>query len=410
MLYDAYIEMLACLYKTVDPFKVFPMGDTRTVGLDSRLLEAFVKTGLNCPGFAEWQKNQIVGVVDGDIADYGISKWSAEWPFECLAKPPGVSDQDIGMWLDLINTGAARLIEQMPNQVWLTKFFKVGADRDRRVGFELSEDCKKCSFRDVAMKEYGLMIVLVQAGFEQWFEARGLDADTFVYPACEVRYDTVLQKFMHDVGVYGTTTHQPYEHGNGPTIPNVSHVPEYTGASGSRGKKIMVVPAQQAEPELDAVFAHEDAIARGYSMEEEPTTSAAEGGAAPVFNDPFADPTQGITAGLSNLQFGNFVPVTVNRYDSQSGPPPTKTIEIKKPDGRAAVRRGSNQGSDASSRVSPTGSPPPKKRGLSATKTVDPVGTPSRRQSSKTVSVEDAVDEEVALVAGGRGGKNFNPA
>ena len=73
-------------------------------------------------------------------------------------------------------------------------------------------------------------------------------------------------------------------------------------------------------------------------------------------------------------------PVTVDRYDSQSNPPPTKAIEIKKPDGGCAVRRGSNQGSANSSRVRTIGSPPRKEKCFSATKTEGPVGTPSRRQ------------------------------
>jgi hypothetical protein len=117
--------------------KVSATGDNfqqdRSVGLDTRLLKSFIVAGLNCPGFADWMRREIVEITGCDNTMYGVSRFAETWPFECLAKPSGVCDQEMDLWLGLIERGAEQILPKVPNAVWNPKYLQIGVSQQRGI-------------------------------------------------------------------------------------------------------------------------------------------------------------------------------------------------------------------------------------------------------------------------------------
>ena len=195
-LFNAYIEMLGYLVTQVD--------DQRTVGLNQKLYENYVMTGLKCPGFSLWQKAQIAQVAEMDCDTLGVSTFAEAWPFNCLGLPAGTNDQDVGQWLDLLTAGAMAEFESMGTDRSFRRKLIFKLVGQGQIEVSVAHSAMKLGFRDIAQAEYELMLELVSAGWDQWFAARGMYADTGSMPTPDpsARIDVALNQTMHRVGVY----------------------------------------------------------------------------------------------------------------------------------------------------------------------------------------------------------------
>lgn len=106
-IYLCFMRQLKALVDKVDPLKQ----ERREVGLDTKLLMEFVFAGMNCPAFSQRQKFSIVIMSAGPGRGVILSAHARAWPFQCLSPDPTkLSDQDIGMWLHIIQSGIEALI------------------------------------------------------------------------------------------------------------------------------------------------------------------------------------------------------------------------------------------------------------------------------------------------------------
>ena len=372
----------------------------RVVGLGSRMLEAFGRAGLDCPGFGEWQKDQIIAIVGDLVADHGVSSHAFVWPFECLGKPPGVSDQDLTMWLELLTSGAKEALKDVPDNIWVTDKFRVGPTQFGGVKFEMQEGAEHFGVHDLARFEYSMMMYLINVGWSKWFSARGLDAELSPYPAAAFRRDQDLHKKMVALGIF---TQGGIRTGN-----------ERQEAAAALNRAIIEAEAL-VNDDLDNVLAREDAIARDLSqledaslaqieavvdvrLAERPPTLAANQpviDTAPVtFNNPFGGPLHGSNAALGSLQFGSFGPGMTDASTKSTSISSNIAPETV-PDARISTGRRANKAipivkpSDA---LATRGS------------TQDPIGTPSRRESSQVSSetiAEEGTDKDAIVMVSG---------
>ena len=66
-----------------------------TKGLDQNLLRDFIFAGMNCPGFGERQKHELVtaaGLWGGGIE---ISPLGCFWPFDLISRKDGMKDETV---------------------------------------------------------------------------------------------------------------------------------------------------------------------------------------------------------------------------------------------------------------------------------------------------------------------------
>ena len=108
-LWLVYSHLLDSLFEKVN--------EGGTVGLNSQLLNTYIEAGMNCPGFAMWVKDDIVIEVGGTLASYGVSSLAKFWPFDCLAMPAGVRDQEAHNWLKLLASGARDKLDKVQGRV-----------------------------------------------------------------------------------------------------------------------------------------------------------------------------------------------------------------------------------------------------------------------------------------------------
>ena len=96
-LFETYLAQLSTLVDKV-------IGEEKSVGLDKKLLMDFLFSGMNCPGFGERNKAEIVRA-GGKVA-HGIplSPVSAAWPFDVVTRQfegPGQQDHIVAVRLAL---------------------------------------------------------------------------------------------------------------------------------------------------------------------------------------------------------------------------------------------------------------------------------------------------------------------
>jgi hypothetical protein len=86
LLFSTYMKQMYVLVDKVDS------NDTK--GLDQNLLRDFIFAGMNCPGFGERQKHELVtaaGLWGGGIE---ISPLGCFWPFDLIGRNDGVKDDE----------------------------------------------------------------------------------------------------------------------------------------------------------------------------------------------------------------------------------------------------------------------------------------------------------------------------
>ena len=84
LLFQTYITQLSILVEKVSTVDI--------VGLDQKLLMEFVFAGLNCAGFGERQKFQIVISAGPCGRGINISSLARVWPFDLMSRKVGVCD------------------------------------------------------------------------------------------------------------------------------------------------------------------------------------------------------------------------------------------------------------------------------------------------------------------------------
>lgn len=107
--YSCLKRQLQVLVVRADPMKQ----ERREVGLDNKLLMDLIFAGMNCPAFSLRQKYDIVVTSEGLGSGVYLSQYAKCWPFQCLApESAALTDQDIGMWLSVIQYGFHAMIRE----------------------------------------------------------------------------------------------------------------------------------------------------------------------------------------------------------------------------------------------------------------------------------------------------------
>jgi hypothetical protein len=110
VLFQTFTRQLEVLIVRADPNSPAP----REVGLDHKLLMDFLFAGMNCPGFSERQRAMIADASHRFGQGMGVSLHARNWPFQTLAPHPALlSDQDVGMWLELLTFGIKTMMTRM---------------------------------------------------------------------------------------------------------------------------------------------------------------------------------------------------------------------------------------------------------------------------------------------------------
>ena len=386
--------MLQCLVPKV--------AQQKTIGLSSQLLETYIMAGINCPGFAGWQKHDMLQEAGVDEASYGLSSFAAFWPFECLSIPAGVSDQDLHNWLGLLTTGMVEKVKSTGTRAWYRRHVVVHLDVHDRVDFRVLPHARLIGFRDIATAEYEAVLFLIESGWRKWFGARGLDSDMsdMAVPDMAARLDVALDHKMYAVGVYA----------DGGVLGSKANAVNHL-------RNLIHDDGRPMSPGVDAILAEEDARAReaefgSIQRVPSPTLSdvllyedARAAAASPdvdearvQFNNPFQGPPTGATSNVGSLVFGQMNAaladieedsgsMAVNGPADDSAPistarPASKAIPIRVPgDSRisTASKSTTKRGSLATSPKSKEKNVDFKGKGKEVQ---DPIGTPSRRQSA----------------------------
>ncbi|OAP56924.1 hypothetical protein AYL99_09036 [Fonsecaea erecta] len=174
-MFDAYKKQLDVLIVKVDSSR----GITREVGLDNKLLMDFVFAGLNAPGFSERQRADIVESSQALACGFRISKHARYWPFQTLSThPANLSDQDVGMWLNVLNMGMGVMESQNRKFIGVEPYLEVIRDADGHVLFQPTEqglDLKRGQF---SAMEKRYMHGMMQLGWHSFMDQMGMEPPT----------------------------------------------------------------------------------------------------------------------------------------------------------------------------------------------------------------------------------------
>ncbi|KIW96877.1 uncharacterized protein Z519_02268 [Cladophialophora bantiana CBS 173.52] len=171
-MFDAYKKQLDVLIVKVDSSRGIP----REVGLDNKLLMDFIFAGLNTPGFNERQRADIVASSQALACGFSISKHAAYWPFHTLsAHPANLTEQDVGMWLEILSIGMGVMEEQKRKQIGIEPYLEVCRDSEGHVLFTPTEaglDLKRGHF---SMWEKRFMNHMIELGWEAYLGQMGVE-------------------------------------------------------------------------------------------------------------------------------------------------------------------------------------------------------------------------------------------
>ena len=86
-LFTVYCAQLRVLVDKVE--------EAETVGLDNKLIMDFFFAGMNCPGFGERMKSQIVKMAGRWADTFNLSPLAAHWPFDVLGRQQQITDDSL---------------------------------------------------------------------------------------------------------------------------------------------------------------------------------------------------------------------------------------------------------------------------------------------------------------------------
>ncbi|KAK5556027.1 hypothetical protein LTR46_005873 [Exophiala xenobiotica] len=183
ILFKTYTRQLEILIIKVDPGSA---GTSREVGLDNKLLMDFLFAGMNCAGFSERQKAIVADASLRVGPGIRISLHARNWPFQTLAaNPVMLSDQDIGMWFEVLNMGLAAFAREGHNFIGVQPHLQVIRDNNGGPLFTYSESGAEISRKAFSRMEKKMLRVLMRKGWSVYMgqlglaPALGLDQNVF---------------------------------------------------------------------------------------------------------------------------------------------------------------------------------------------------------------------------------------
>ncbi len=182
VLFKTYTRQLEILILKVDPGSAI----SREVGLDNKLLMDFLFAGMNCAGFSERQKATVADASLRVGPGMRISVHARNWPFQTLAaNPVMLSDQDIGMWFEVMNMGLAAFEGEGHNFIGVQPHLQVIRGNNGYPLFTYSESGAELSRKAFSRMETKMLRVLMRKGWSVYMgqlglaPALGLDQDVF---------------------------------------------------------------------------------------------------------------------------------------------------------------------------------------------------------------------------------------
>lgn len=186
-LFDSYRKQLDVLIFKVDPSNILP----REVGLDNKLLMDFLFAGMNCSAFSQ---RQLAAIVDASrIIGPGlpISRHARNWPFQTLsADPVNMSEQDISMWLDVLNMGMSIIEGENRPFIGIVPYLHVDRDLQDQVFFQATEQGKELSREEFALLEKEFMYEMMHKGWVTYMSQLGIDPP----PGLDKDYEERIKK------------------------------------------------------------------------------------------------------------------------------------------------------------------------------------------------------------------------
>lgn len=171
LLFKTYTRQLEILIVKVDPGSAIP----REVGLDNKLLMDFLFAGMNCPGFSERQKAIIAETSLRVGPGMRISGHARTWPFQTLSPEPAMlSDQDIGMWFEILNMGMSALQREGARFVGIRPYLEVVRDNNGFVHFTYSDSGAELSRQVFSRIETKVMKILMRKGWAIYMRQLGM--------------------------------------------------------------------------------------------------------------------------------------------------------------------------------------------------------------------------------------------
>ncbi|EXJ71935.1 uncharacterized protein A1O5_04436 [Cladophialophora psammophila CBS 110553] len=174
-MFDAYKKQLDVLIVKVDSSRGIP----REVGLDNKLLMDFIFAGLNAPGFNERQRADIVASSQGLACGFSISKHAPYWPFHTLsAHPVNLSEQDVGMWLEILSIGMGVMEGQKRKHIGIKPYLEVCRDSEGHVLFTATEAGLNLKRAHFCLWEKRFMNHMMELGWEAYLGQMGVEPPT----------------------------------------------------------------------------------------------------------------------------------------------------------------------------------------------------------------------------------------
>lgn len=205
-LFDAYEKMLRnLLVKVYDQDYIDKNG--REVGLSEALVNKMTTLGFSCQGFSERQK----AIIAADLGKYNIiadlGPFPRCWPFQSLAIPDDVEDEDLEDWMNLFDHGCFICLGDGPTSFSIDDEILMTRDDARywiveqkvvqdEAGFDLPP--KDLTFKEMVRLETNMLNHIINTAWTSYFEARGM---RYLIPQREQQATTIHNK-MEKLGCF----------------------------------------------------------------------------------------------------------------------------------------------------------------------------------------------------------------
>lgn len=200
-LFKTYTRQLEILILKVDPGTQIP----REVGLDNKLLMDFLFAGMNCAGFSERQKATIADASLRVGPGMRISIHARNWPFQTLSSnPPLLSDQDVGMWFEVLNLGVAAFEREGQGFLGVRPHLEVIRDNNGYPLFTYTETGANISRKTFSRMESKVLTTVMRKGWSSYMgqlgiaPGFGLDPNVFGDEMLEPAYDAEDDMFKNE--------------------------------------------------------------------------------------------------------------------------------------------------------------------------------------------------------------------
>lgn len=173
ILFKAYARQLEVLIFKVERDTI--NGTEREVGLDIKLLMDFLFAGMNCVGFSERQKAAIADASHRVGPGLRTSVHARNWPFQALiANPSALSDQDIGMWFEILNLGMVTMERENRGVIGIHPYLDVLRDDKGYLLFKYTDKGSSLRRHQYADMEKHFMREMLHKGWASYMHQAGI--------------------------------------------------------------------------------------------------------------------------------------------------------------------------------------------------------------------------------------------